>query len=337
MAIIKVGAGQVYTTLGAAVDAAASGDEIDVQAGIYKGVENMPIINDKSLDFVAVGGRVTVTADPVEHEVNQSKGMFIINPGADGDLPNISITGFDFRGATSSFVTNAAAIRDFGSNLMLANDGFYDNDEGILSGGTTGNITIDHSVFKNNGYTGQEHNLYIGQAQNLTVTNSLFDGTMGQGHEIKSRALNTTITGNRILDADSQSSYSIDLPSGGNAVIQNNVIEQGPNGGNPHVFAYAEETQIPLAMHSPLGMLISSTLLLPEPEAVAPGARAVELVAETLAAAPVGLAAAPVGEQAGVQGEVRTPDRARSILLIHRGRACGRSLKVILMTSPKWI
>ena len=33
----------------------------------------------------------------------------------------------------------------------------------------------------------------------------------------------------------------IDLPNGGNATIQNNVIQQGPNSGNPAIIAYGEE------------------------------------------------------------------------------------------------
>ena len=61
------------------------------------------------------------------------------------------------------------------------------------------------------------------------------------GHEIKSRAENTTITGSRIFDNNGTASYSIDLPNGGNATIQNNVIQQGPNSGNPAIIAYGEE------------------------------------------------------------------------------------------------
>jgi hypothetical protein len=38
-------------------------------------------------------------------------------------------------------------------------------------------------------------------------------------------------------------SYSIDLPNGGNADIQNNVIEQGPNTQNPNIIASGEEGQ----------------------------------------------------------------------------------------------
>jgi hypothetical protein len=61
------------------------------------------------------------------------------------------------------------------------------------------------------------------------------------GHEVKSRAANNTLTGNRIFDNSGSASYSIDLPNGGNARIGGNVIEQGPNTQNPFIVAYGEE------------------------------------------------------------------------------------------------
>ena len=61
------------------------------------------------------------------------------------------------------------------------------------------------------------------------------------GHEIKSRALSTTIQNSRIQDQSGTASYSIDLPNGGDALISNNTIEQGPNSDNPVVIAFGEE------------------------------------------------------------------------------------------------
>ena len=61
------------------------------------------------------------------------------------------------------------------------------------------------------------------------------------GHEIKSRALNTTITNSRIYDLNGTASYSIDLPDGGNALIQNNIIQQGSSSHNPIIITAGEE------------------------------------------------------------------------------------------------
>ena len=61
------------------------------------------------------------------------------------------------------------------------------------------------------------------------------------GHEVKSRALATTIQNSRIQDQNGTASYSIDLPNGGNALIYNNTIEQGPNSDNPIIIDFGEE------------------------------------------------------------------------------------------------
>src|SRR6185312_13132626 len=81
--------------------------------------------------------------------------------------------------------------------------------------------------------------------QSLSVNNSYFHDVK-YGHEIKSRALNTTITNSRIYDLNSTASYSIDLPDSGNATIRNNVIQQGPNSPNATIIVYGEDKNHPL-------------------------------------------------------------------------------------------
>ena len=49
------------------------------------------------------------------------------------------------------------------------------------------------------------------------------------------------ITGNRIFDLGGLSSYSIDLPNGGNATISNNVIQQSAVNGNNIILEYGAE------------------------------------------------------------------------------------------------
>ena len=105
----------------------------------------------------------------------------------------------------------------------------------------TGSITIQNSEIDHNGTSaGNTHNIYIGDVANFTLTNSyIHDANVG--HEVKSRAENNTITNNRILDNSGTSSYAIDLPNGGNATINGNVIEQGVNNQNHIINAYGEE------------------------------------------------------------------------------------------------
>jgi hypothetical protein len=234
MAILSVGPRQQFTTIAAAVAAASPGDTINVQAGTYT---NDFVFIGKSLTLQAVGGEVKMVA--TMQPPNQ-KAMIVEG------VPGVSTTinGFDISGVTVGD-ENGAAIRYEGGNLSLSNDYFHNNQEGLLGAADpNGNITIDHSEFAFNGFpTGFAHNLYVGNINSLTVTNSCFHDAI-EGHEIKSRANNNTITGNRIFDNNGTASYSVDLPNGGNANISNNVIEQGANSDNRYIIAYGEETSL---------------------------------------------------------------------------------------------
>jgi hypothetical protein len=157
---------------------------------------------------------------------------------------SVAINGFDISGVAVGD-SNGAAVRYEGGALSLSNDYFHDNQEGLLGGAdVNGSISIDHSEFSHNGDgSGSTHNLYIGAIANFSLTNSYVHDAV-VGHEIKSRAANNTITGNRIFDNNGSASYSIDLPNGGNANISSNVIEQGANTQNPAMIAYGEEGMV---------------------------------------------------------------------------------------------
>ncbi|HEX3350567.1 MAG TPA: right-handed parallel beta-helix repeat-containing protein [Acetobacteraceae bacterium] len=172
-------------------------------------------------------------------------GKAMITEGTPGT--NVTINGFDISGVKAGD-QNGAAVRYQGGNLTLTNDFFHNNQEGVLGAGDpNGTITIDHSEFAaNGGNGGKSHNIYAsGSLAKLSITNSYFHDAV-LGHEIKSFASTNVITNNRIFDNSGSSSYSIDLPRGGDATISNNVIEQGPNSQNFYMFAVGENgTQNP--------------------------------------------------------------------------------------------
>ena len=232
MATITVGSGEQYSTISAAVAAASSSDTIDVDAGTY--TNDFPTIS-QNLTLQAVGGTVTMiaTQDPPD-------GKAIIDEGGSG--VNVTINGFDISGAQVGD-GNGAAIRYEGGSLTLNNDNIHNNQDGLLSApDPNGTITINSSTFTDNGTgDGSTHNIYVGDIANLTVQNSTIDAA-NVGHDIKSRAQNTTITNNTIEDGpNGNSSYEIDLPNGGNANIQGNDIEKGPNAQNPSAISFGEE------------------------------------------------------------------------------------------------
>ncbi len=101
------------------------------------------------------------------------------------------------------------------------------------------------STFNHNGVsTGLGHNLYIGHVADFSINDSLVENAI-VGHEIKTRAFNSQITDNVIMDGPTgTSSYSVDVPNGGNTIIQGNTIEQGPKSQNPWTIAYGEEGRL---------------------------------------------------------------------------------------------
>ena len=231
MTILTVGPEQQFKTIKAAVAASQDGDTIYVQAGTY--VNDVATVNHK-ISIIGVGGMVQMTATRM---LPNDKGFFVVNN-------DVTIDHFEFSGA-KSYAFNGAGIRYQAGNLTVTNSYFHDNQDGIMGSPSvrgTGSVTIKNSEFAHNGTgDGQAHNIYVGFVHDFTITDS-YTHDAYVGHELKSRALNNTIVNNRIDDGNGNSSYSIDLPSGGNALIANNVIHQGLHSQNRVIINYASET-----------------------------------------------------------------------------------------------
>jgi hypothetical protein len=222
--VLRVGVGQQFTTISSAVAASQDGDLILVNAGTY--TNDFATITHK-ITIEGVGGMANLVATIPPPN---SKGIFTV----DND---VTIKNMSFSGAwiTADLGGNAAGIRYEGGQLVLINDVFTGNQNGIMgnpsiSGLTVNTVTVDQSVFSGNGGgTGNTHNLYIGPVDKLTVTNSIFQNAF-VGHELKSRALISDIQNNYFSDGPTgTASYDIDLPNGGVALVKNNVIEKGPS------------------------------------------------------------------------------------------------------------
>ena len=229
MTTYTVGTHGQFGTIEGAVAASAAGDTVQVAAGTYTN-DFVTITHDLTLQ--AVGGQVNMVAT-----VSPPNGKAILDTSG-----NVTITGFAFSGAVVGD-GNGAGIRYESGNLTLNDDYFHNNQDGLLANpSATGNITINSSEFGFNGAgDGYTHNLYVGAIASLTIDNSYFHDAI-VGHEIKSRAAMTTITNTRIQDGPTgTASYSVDLPNGGVGLIQNDVIQQGPQSQNPVIIAYGEE------------------------------------------------------------------------------------------------
>jgi hypothetical protein len=238
---VGVGSGFEFSTLAAAIAASNNGDVIQVQAGTYTN-DFATITTDLTIE--GVGGMVNLVATVPPSNL---QGILTIGtPGGTG--PTVTLDNISFSGAAIPDYDggNGAGIRYKSGNLTLNNTYFFDNQDGLLADADlSGTITINNSEFADNGNpdilsSGIEHNLYVGDIQQLTIDNSYFYDPI-VGHDIKSRAANTLIENSRIDDPNGTGSYEIDLPNGGNAEIINNVIEKGQQTQNSNFIAFGEE------------------------------------------------------------------------------------------------
>jgi hypothetical protein len=178
---------------------------------------------------------------------------------------SLTLIGLDISGAQDDATNppdqggaNGAGILFETGNgtLDVENCHIHDNEDGILTGGPDSAsppggmvVTINNSEIDNNGVApsnprfGFDHDIYAGPLTQLTVTNSYIHDALG-GHEIKSRALATTIENNRIQD-EAPASYEIDLPDGGIAVVENNVLEKGKHSPQEHFVDFDAEVPYP--------------------------------------------------------------------------------------------
>ena len=221
----------VYTTLSDAISGSAAGDTINITAGSYS--EDFPKITH-NLTIQGTFGLATLTSPG-----QPSNGEAALVQ----DTANLTLSDLEISDVTVNDNNGAAVRFETGSVLTLRNDWFHDNQDGVLTGPIAGaTVDISNSEFSRNGNNdGQTHNIYIGDIAQLNVSDSYFHDALG-GHEIKSRAENNSITNSRIQDGPTaDTSFSIDLPNGGNAVISGNTIEKGPNSPQGSIIHYGGE------------------------------------------------------------------------------------------------
>jgi len=235
-ATILMGPTGTYTTLAQAVGAAQPGDTINIQAATY--YDQVAFIA-KPLTLVGINGTPVFLGTTA---LSNAKGFIV----ADASL---TVNNLQFQGAFTPLGYNGAGIRYEAGDLTVINSRFVNNQDGILATpltAGTGTLTVQNSTFIGNGVAsgtgaGFAHGIYANNLAAVTVTASTFEGTQ-VGHDIKSRAVSTTITNNYLDDGvTGTTSYAIDLPNGGNAVIAGNTIVQGPNTQNLIMIAYGAE------------------------------------------------------------------------------------------------
>jgi hypothetical protein len=218
---LEVGAGRVLKVPSQAATVAGNGDVVRIDPGTY---EDCAFWRASHLLIEAAGPGVRIAG-----RVCGEKGIFVTQ-GSD-----ITIRGITFADATVVW-HNAAGIRAEGANLTVENSLFLNNENGILAGGGPDSVLrITDSAFIGNGSctAACAHGVYAGAPIFLLdIEHCVFLDTK-TAHHIKSRARNTVVRDSRVEDGpDGTSSYLIDVPNGGNVLIEGNVLEKGARTSN---------------------------------------------------------------------------------------------------------
>ena len=241
--IIRVGPGRRYQTPSEAAAEVAQGDIIEIDAGLYTG--DVAVWPQNDITLRGVGGIARLAA---AGRAAEGKAIWVIKGN------NVTVENLEFSGARVAD-RNGAGIRFEGSGLTLRNCFFHHNEMGLLTGGRSdGRIRIEASEFANNttdyrrhGRLG--HNIYIGKIARFTLVNSYVHDA-STGHNVKSRARENFILYNRIGDENAASSYLLDLPNGGRAVVLGNLFHQHADSENQTLIAFAAEHNRQSAEHS---------------------------------------------------------------------------------------
>ena len=230
----RVGPGEALTRVADALQQAQDGDTIAVLPGTYRG--DVAVIRQRRLHIVGLGGQPVLQANGAHAE---GKAIWVVRDGA------ITVENIAFRGARVPD-QNGAGIRFERGHLVLRGCAFHDNQNGVLTS-NHGDAELDihrcHFSAAPDNPGALPHLLYVGRIARLRVEDSVLE--QGRiGHLLKSRARQSVITGNRFDDGRSgQASYEVDLPNGGDVLLEGNTLVQSPLTENPVMLSYGAEGQ----------------------------------------------------------------------------------------------
>ena len=199
-------------------------DRLEIGPGVYQ----TPLVIDA--DFVEIVGHGEVV---LERAAAKGKGLMLIR----GD--GVQVRNLECR-HVSVGDGNGACIRLEGAGLLLDHVYFHDSQQGLLTTDKPGLVHIRNSRFERLGQAGRAHGIYMGGGR-LLIENSLILASKDQGHEVKTRATETVITRSVIASLSGDDSRLIDASDGGTLLIENSLLEQGPQTVNSTAIGFGLE------------------------------------------------------------------------------------------------
>jgi hypothetical protein len=219
-----------FNDLQKAITAAESGAVIRVSPEIYHGCA---VVN-KTVHLI---GRDSITGQRAHLQggVCSGKAPLVIT------ARDAVIEGFEISDIAVAYGNGACVRLDAGSaNIVIRDIDCHDNQEGVL-GASEGLLLIENSEFVRNGLDGQAHGIYISGGNEVVIRNCKILSSKNAGHSLKSGARKLTVLNSIIAALEGHNSRAVDAYAGGELVLLNNIIQQGPLSENDEVIGFGLE------------------------------------------------------------------------------------------------
>ena len=211
---LLVGEGREFPLPSAAIATAQDGDAVLIDAGTYF---DCAIVPQSRLEIAGVGPATVLT-----DKACQGKALLVLG-GDQTIVRDLTLA----RARVPDL--NGAGIRLEAPSLHIQRVTFDNDQVGLLSGATGGQILIEDSTFTGGGIGGDTplFAVLVGDADLLRIVHSNFHDVAGG--QISSSAARTDIVGNTIATGVGDGPAPAILVTAGAALIEDNTITVGPN------------------------------------------------------------------------------------------------------------
>jgi len=237
----------------ALIDKTPAGGSLTIPPGIY----GQGLLINKSMTLKLNGVSLRGVA--------ASKG--VINVNCNGC--KVILEDFHTNGRKANcFWGNCAGIKAEGINFNLkVVRAHIDNTViGILTDNRGGTLILEDSLIENTGWKGETntlgHGFYAGNIDKVIIRNSTIKRSFNDGHLVKSRAKETSITNSIIAGLDGFHSRVIDFPCGGQLEIKNSVLQQGENTDNTDMISVETEPDSCQKLSQPTTLSITKSWII---------------------------------------------------------------------------